>query len=112
MSQREIEANPKKVRAILEISSSKTIKEVQSLMGRVAALNKFISKATDKCPPFFKTLKQAFVWTDKCEVVFQELKPYLSNPSTPESIQRGRRLVPPPGSIHNYSERNPDQKIG
>ena len=34
----------------------------------------------DKCLPFFKTLKQAFVWTDECEAAFQELKRYLSNP--------------------------------
>ena len=45
VSQRGIEANPEKVRAILEMSSPKMIKEVQSLTGRVAALNRFISKA-------------------------------------------------------------------
>ena len=61
VSQRGIEASPKKVRAILEMSSPKTIKEVQSLRRRVATLNKFVSKATDKCLPFFKTLKQDFV---------------------------------------------------
>ena len=61
ISQRGIEANPEKVRAILEMSSPKMIKEVQSLTRRVVALNMFISKATDKCLPFFKTLKQAFV---------------------------------------------------
>ena len=38
VSRRGIEANPKKVRAILEMSSPKTIKEVQSLTGKVAAL--------------------------------------------------------------------------
>ena len=63
------------------MSSLKTIKEVQSLTGRVVALNRFVSKATDKCLPFFKSLKQAFVWIDKCEATFQELKRYLSNPS-------------------------------
>ena len=57
VSQRGIEANPEKVRAILEMSSLKTIKEVQSLTGKVAALNRFVLKATDKCLPFFKTLK-------------------------------------------------------
>jgi len=46
--------------------SPKTIKEVQKLTGRIAALNRFISKATDKCLSFFKTLKRAFIWTDKC----------------------------------------------
>ena len=61
VSQRGIEANLKKVRAILEMSSPKMVKEVQSLTRRVATLNKFISKATDKCLPFFKTMKRAFV---------------------------------------------------
>ena len=70
VSQRGIEANPEKVRAILEMSSPRTIKEVQSLIGRVAALNRFVSKATDKCFPFFKTLKKVFAWTDECEIAF------------------------------------------
>ena len=61
VSQREIEANPEKVRAILKMSSPKTVKEVQSLTGKVVALNRFVSKATEKCLPFFKTLKKAFV---------------------------------------------------
>ena len=57
------------MRAILEITSSKTVKEVQKLTRRIAALNRFISKVTDKCLPFFKTLKQAFAWIDKYEKV-------------------------------------------
>ena len=57
ISQRGIEANPEKVRAILEMSSQKTIKEVQSFTEKVAVLNRFVSKAIDKCLPFFKTLK-------------------------------------------------------
>ena len=61
LSQKGIKANPEKVRAILEMSSPKTIREVQSLTGRVATLNRFVSKATDKCLPFFKTLKRAFI---------------------------------------------------
>ena len=44
----------------------RNIKEVQSLTGRVAALNRFISKAIDKCLPFFKVLKKAFEWTNEC----------------------------------------------
>ena len=48
-------------------------------MGRVATLNRFVLKATDKCLPFFKTLKQAFFWMDKCKATLQELKRYLSN---------------------------------
>jgi len=48
------------------MSPPKNIKEVQSLNGRVVALNIFIFRATDKCLPFFKTLKKAVEWTDEC----------------------------------------------
>ena len=80
VSQRGIEANLEKVQAIINMALPKTIKEVQKLTGRITALNKFVSRATDKCLPFFKTLMQAFAWTDECEIAFQELKHYLSNP--------------------------------
>ena len=58
----------------------------------MAALNRFISKTTDKCLPFFKTLKQAFVWTDECEAAFQELKHYLSNPPLLSPSKQGEDL--------------------
>ena len=56
----------------------KNIREVQSLTKRVAALNRFVSKATDKCLPFFKVLRKAFEWTDECQKAFQDLKDYLT----------------------------------
>ena len=70
VSQRGIEANLEKVKAILDMTSPRSVKEVQKLTGRIAALNRFVSRATDKCLPFFKTLKQAFQWTDECEEAF------------------------------------------
>ena len=78
VSQRGIEANPDKIQAILDMEPPKNIKEVQSLTGRVAALNRFVSKATDKCLPFFKILRKAFDWTDQCQKAFQDLKVYLT----------------------------------
>ena len=92
VSQKGIEANPEKVRAILDMMSPKTIKEVQKLIGRIAALNRFVSKAMDKCLPFFKTLKQAFAWTNKYEAAFQELKRYLSNPPLLSLSKEGENL--------------------
>ena len=65
-----IETNPDKIQAILNMEPPRNIKEVQSLTGRVATLNRFVSKATDKCLPFFKVLKKAFEWTDKCQKAF------------------------------------------
>ena len=92
VSQRGIEANPEKVRAILDITSPKTVKEVQKLTRRIATLNKFVSKVTNKCLPFFKTLKQVFAWTDECEATFQELKRYLSNPPLLSPSKEGENM--------------------
>ena len=78
VSQRGIEANLDKIQVILDMESPKNIKEVQSLTGRVAALNRFVSKATDKCLPFFKILRKAFEWTEECQKAFQDLKVYLT----------------------------------
>ena len=66
VSYRGIEANPDKIQAILDMKPPQNLKEVQSLTGRVAALNKFVSKSTDKCLLFFRVLKKAFEWTDDC----------------------------------------------
>ena len=84
--------NPEKVQAIINMASPKTIKEVQKLQGRIAAINRFVSRATDKCLPFFKTLKQAFVWTNECEAAFQELKRYLSHPPFLSLSTKGESL--------------------
>ena len=51
VSQRGIEANSDKVKAIIEIKSPKTVKEVQNLIGKVVALNRFVFRATNKCMP-------------------------------------------------------------
>ena len=54
--------------------------------------NRFVSRATDKCLPFFKTLKRAFTWTKECEAAFQELKRYLSNPPLLSPSKEGESL--------------------
>ena len=79
VSQRGIEVNLEKVRDILEREPLRTVKAVQSLNGKVAALNRFVSKATDKCLPFFRVLKKSFEWTDECQKAFEDLKKYLSS---------------------------------
>ena len=68
------------------------MKEVQSLNGKIAALNRFVSKATDKCLPFFRTLKKSFEWTDECQQAFEELKAYLSSPPLLSPSQLGEEL--------------------
>ena len=45
----------------------------------LAALNRFISKFSDRCRPFYQLLKKwkGFWWDDECEKAFQDLKEYL-----------------------------------
>ena len=66
VSQRGIKTNPDKIQAIIEMTPLRNVKEVQSLNDKVAALNKFVLRATDKCLPFFCTLKKSFAWTVEC----------------------------------------------
>ena len=63
VSQRGIEINLDKIQAIMEMAPPRNTKEVQCLNDKVVLLNKFVSRATDKCLPFFCTLKKSFEWT-------------------------------------------------
>ena len=92
VSQRGIEANPDKIRAIMEMTRPRNVKEVQSLNGKVAVLKRFVSRAMDKCLPFFRKLKKSFEWTAKCQQAFEELKAYLSAPLLLSPSQPGEEL--------------------
>ena len=67
---------------------TRNVKEVQTLNNKIATLNRFVLRATDKCLPFFRTLKKSFEWMAKCQQAFEDLKDYhslpmLLSPSTP-----------------------------
>ena len=70
----------------------KNLKEVQSLNGKIAALNRFMSRATDKCLLFFRTLKKSFELIAECQQAFEELKAYLSSPPLLSPLQLGEEL--------------------
>ncbi|GJV72733.1 hypothetical protein Tco_1492728 [Tanacetum coccineum] len=76
-----IRANPAKTKDIAEMQSPRTWGEMQSLAGKLAALNRFFSRSAEKSLPFFKTLKDItkenrhdYRWTEKAENAFQEFK--------------------------------------
>ena len=92
VSQRGIEANLDKILVIMEMAPPRNVKEVQSLNGKIVALNRFVSRATDKCLPFFRTLKKSFAWTTECQQAFEELKAYLSAPPLLSPSQPGEEL--------------------
>ena len=60
VNSRGMEANPDKKKVVLDMLPPSNVKEVQLLTGRIDALSRFVSKASDKCQPFFQVLKKAF----------------------------------------------------
>ena len=93
VNHRGIDANPDKIKAVLDMPSPSGIKEVQRLIGRIATLSRFVSSASDKCQPFFQVLKKAFQWDAKCEEAFTALKTYLSSPPILVSPIEGELLT-------------------
>nr|GEU78349.1 reverse transcriptase domain-containing protein [Tanacetum cinerariifolium] len=72
-----------KTAVVLQLPSPRTVKEVQSLNGKLASLNRFLSKSAEKSLPLFQTLKKRikksdFRWTAEAEQAFQQLKQHLS----------------------------------
>ena len=74
-----IEANPNKIKAMLDMLAPSNITDIQRLTGRIAALSRFMSMASDKCKPFFQVLKKAFQWDAHYDEAFTTLKIYLSS---------------------------------
>ena len=60
--------------------------------GKITTRNKYVSRATDKCLPFFRILKRSFEWTDECQQAFKNLKLYLLSPSLLSSSKPGEEL--------------------
>ena len=92
VSQKGIKVNLEKVRALVELGPPRTMKEMQSLNGKIVVLNWFVSKATDKCLPFFRTLRKSFEWTNDCQKAFEDLKKYLSSPPLLNPSKLGEEL--------------------
>ncbi|KAL0386205.1 UNVERIFIED_CONTAM: hypothetical protein Sradi_3014800 [Sesamum radiatum] len=72
----------------------RSIREVQQLAGRLAALNRFISRAVDRGFPFFKILRNTkiFLWTNECSWAFMELKSYLEKSPLVSKPEDGERM--------------------
>src|SRR5215216_7711425 len=80
ISARGIEANPKKIKAILAMEKPKNIRGIHQLAGRIADLSRFISRMGEKALPFYQLLHKAdkFEWTNEAQEAFEDLKRLLS----------------------------------
>ncbi|GJV56518.1 reverse transcriptase domain-containing protein [Tanacetum coccineum] len=77
-----IRATPSKVKAVTDLEIPKTLKDIQSLNGNLAALSRFLSKGAEKSLPFFKALKsctdkKTIQWTTDAEKAFQRMKKFM-----------------------------------
>jgi hypothetical protein len=90
VSTKGIEVNPNKIEAILRMEPLKSRKGAQRLTGRLASLNRFISRSAERNLPFFEVLKSAevFQWGPTQQKAFEELKQYLIEQTilTPPSL--------------------------
>ncbi|XP_025630274.1 uncharacterized protein [Arachis hypogaea] len=94
LTSRGIEANPEKCKAVLNMTSPKTVKEVQQLAGRIAALSRFLPAVENRSYHFFQTFSKGkkFTWTDECENSFTELKQNLTSPPILQRPETGKPL--------------------
>ncbi|GJS77395.1 reverse transcriptase domain-containing protein [Tanacetum coccineum] len=88
---------PDKADVVLSLPSSRCLKDVQKLNGKLVSLNIFLSKSAKKSLSFFKTLKKCtkksdFQWTQEAEVAFKQMKkliaelPMLTAPKEKEEL--------------------------
>ncbi|KAK9071736.1 hypothetical protein SSX86_008165 [Deinandra increscens subsp. villosa] len=92
-----IQAHPRKVKAVMEMEPPKTLKDIQTLNGRLVALHRFLSKAAERATPFMKVLKESlkgsFEWTSEANQAFEELKTTLATLPTLTAPKVGEELI-------------------
>ena len=81
VSQRGIEVNPEKIKAIQNIERPACLKDIQRLTGSAVAISRFISRLGDKALPLYKLLKKSdnFVWTEEADAALAQLKCTLTH---------------------------------
>ncbi|GJX26250.1 reverse transcriptase domain-containing protein [Tanacetum coccineum] len=89
---------PDKVEAVLSFPSPKCLKDVQRLNGKLASLNRFLSKSAERSLPFFKTLKKCtkksdFQWTTEAEAAFQQMKESIAELPMTAAPQEKEELI-------------------
>ncbi|XP_017224785.1 uncharacterized protein LOC108201008 [Daucus carota subsp. sativus] len=85
LTQRGIEADPLQIKAIRDMQSPRSLKELQTLTGCIAALRRFIPQSSKRTLPLHDSIKQAlksgtFTWSAECEEAFIAIKQFLASP--------------------------------
>ncbi|XP_074300761.1 uncharacterized protein LOC141632077 [Silene latifolia] len=82
VTKRGIESSPEQIKSILDLESPKSVKDIEILTGRVAALNRLISRSSERCRSFYDLHKKnkSFKLMPEHETTFEDLKTYLAIP--------------------------------
>nr|GEW04783.1 reverse transcriptase domain-containing protein [Tanacetum cinerariifolium] len=93
-----IRANPEKAKAIMDMPSPKTLKQMHSLSGKLTTLNRFLSKLFERSLPLLDTLKKCtnkkdFRWTEAAEAASLEMKKLVSKLPTFTTPKKGETLM-------------------
>jgi hypothetical protein len=88
-----IEIDPKKVESIKKVKAPTCKKDLQSFLGKVNYLRRFISNLSGKVKAFTPILwlknDAEFIWGAEQQAVFEEIKEYLSTPPVLKVPQSG-----------------------
>ncbi|GKE26195.1 reverse transcriptase domain-containing protein [Tanacetum coccineum] len=87
-----------KADAVLSLPSSGCVKDIQKLNGKLASLNKFLSKSVEKSLSFFKTLKKCtnksdFQWTQEAKVAFKQMKKLITELPMLTALKEKEELI-------------------
>ena len=79
-SERGIEANPEKIKAIQNLQKPEGLKDVQKITGCIAALSRFVARLGEIAIPLYQLLKKTdkFEWNQEADKAFELLKQTLS----------------------------------
>ena len=94
VSDRGIEVDPSKIKAILEMPPPKSEKEIRGFLGQLQYISQFIAKLTSTYEPIFKLLRknEPHGWNNECQKDFELIKEYLLQPPILVPLMHGKPL--------------------
>ncbi|GJW70691.1 hypothetical protein Tco_0127608 [Tanacetum coccineum] len=93
-----IKSNLSNVKAVTDLEQPITLKDIQSLNGKLAALSRFLSKGVKRSLAFFKVLKEckdkkSIQWTMEAEKALEKMKKLVQSLPTLTALRVGETLT-------------------
>ena len=105
VSKRGIESHLTQVKNLMKKQEPRKVKDVQSLISEVMALNWFIQCMSEKCRPFFKAIKctKEVEWREDQKKAIEHIREYLNSTVELSIPEQGEELNVYLGSENQYS---------